>query len=224
MVTNTRGDIDAEAGGRRQPLIELALPQIEPDTPERADAARNRARILAVAERLFAERGPACVSMEEIACAAGVGKGTLFRRFGSRAALARAVLSERESAFQEGFIRGAPPLGPGAPPCMRLIAFGQARIDLMASHGAVLADAEAGRGHYSSPPYEVHRLHVKLLLREADTGCDADYLAETLLSSLGVEAFLYMHEVRGMSLEQLKDGWQQLVGRVLEDRGTRVAI
>ena len=89
--------------------------------------------------------------MDDIAAAAGVGKGTLFRRFGSRAALALAVLSERESAFQEGFIRGEPPLGPGAPPLQRLIAFGEARMDLLADHAEVLAAAEVGAGALQLP-------------------------------------------------------------------------
>lgn len=44
---------------------------------ERADAARNRRRILAAAAELFATRGDA-VTMEEIALAARVGKGTLY--------------------------------------------------------------------------------------------------------------------------------------------------
>ncbi len=55
-------------------------------TQLRADAARNRTRLLEVAERLAAERGIANVTMEDIACGAGVGKGTVFRRFGDRAA------------------------------------------------------------------------------------------------------------------------------------------
>src|SRR2546423_15231400 len=92
------------------------LPLIEPDAFERADAARNRERILSAARRLFDERGAGCVSMDQVAEAAGVGKGTLFRRFGSRAALAAAVLSERERGFPEAVIRGEPPLGPRAPP------------------------------------------------------------------------------------------------------------
>ena len=92
------------------------LPVIQPQAAERADAARNRERILCTAQRLFAEHGASCVSMDEIAEAAGVGKGTLFRRFGSRAALALAVLSEDEARLQEAFIRGEPPLGPGASP------------------------------------------------------------------------------------------------------------
>jgi AcrR family transcriptional regulator len=194
------------------------LPLLEQATPERADATRNRARILAAAERLFAERGAACVSMEEIAETAGVGKGTLFRRFGSRAALAHALLSEHESSFQEGFIRGEPPLGPGAAPATRLIAFGEARLDLLAAHAEVLASAEFGPARFTSAPYAVYRLHVTLLLREADPDADVEFLAEALLAYLGVDVFLYMREVREMSLERLKAGWGELVGRVLNCR------
>src|SRR4051794_17490432 len=89
----------------------------------RADAAKNRELILAAAERLFERRGVDQVSMDQIAHEAGVGKGTLFRRFGARASLARALLDERERRFQDELIRGAPPLGPGAPPAERLVAF-----------------------------------------------------------------------------------------------------
>lgn len=190
----------------------LDLPLIEGGSTERADAARNRARILCTAQRLFAERGAGCVSMDDIAEAAGVGKGTLFRRFGSRAALALAVLSERESAFQEAFIRGEPPLGPGAPPTERLIAFGEARMDLLADHSEVLAAAEVGPARFFSPPYAVYRLHMTLLLREANPDCDAEYLAEALLACLGVDYFLYLRE--GRELERVKSGWSELVRRV----------
>src|SRR4051794_34272066 len=92
----------------------LAEPDAE--TSERADAARNREKLLCAARRLFAERGPDRVSMDEIAQEAGVGKGTLFRRFQSRGGLMRALLGDPEKELQDGFIRGAPPLGPGAPP------------------------------------------------------------------------------------------------------------
>src|SRR3981081_4753217 len=112
------------------------LPQIEPEPFERVDAARNRERILSAARRLFDERGAGCVSMDEIAEAAGVGKGPLFRRFGSRASLAAAVLSERERSFQEGIIRGEPPLGPGAPAAERLSAFGGAPLDMLQAQPA----------------------------------------------------------------------------------------
>ena len=73
-------------------LPSFDLPVVNNDPPERADAARNRRRILAAAEKLFAENGVSCTSMDAIAAEAGVGKGTLFRRFGDRASLARCLL------------------------------------------------------------------------------------------------------------------------------------
>jgi AcrR family transcriptional regulator len=196
----------------------LELPVVASQAGERRDAVRNRERILCTAQRLFEEKGPSCVSMDDIAEAAGVGKGTLFRRFGSRAALALAVLSERESAFQEEFIRGAPPLGPGAPPVQRLIAFGEGRLDFLADHAEVLAAAEVGPERFSSPPAEVNRLHVRLLLLEADPGCDASYLAEALLACLGVDVFLYLGAARELELQRLKAGWAELVRRVVVER------
>ena len=91
------------------------LPLLGEERPERADAAANREKVLAAAEKLFASCDPSTVSMDAVAAEAGVGKGTLFRRFGDRAGLARAVLSRHEIDFQDAIIRGAPPLGPGAP-------------------------------------------------------------------------------------------------------------
>src|SRR5580692_3819538 len=105
---------------------------------ERADAARNRQLILTAAEMLFARDGVACTSMGAIAAEAGVGKGTLFRRFGDRASLAFALLESSERAFQEAFIRGPAPLGPGAPPCERLTAFGRGLLAHVASHGDLM--------------------------------------------------------------------------------------
>ncbi len=62
----------------------------DPETTLRADARRNRDQILAAAKSIFATSGPE-VPMEEIARAAGVGVGTLYRRFPDRDALIRAV-------------------------------------------------------------------------------------------------------------------------------------
>ena len=193
----------------------LDLPVIQPAAAERSDAARNRERILCTARRRFAERGASCVSMDDIADAAGVGKGTLFRRFGSRAALASAVLSDDEARLQEGFIRGEPPLGPGAPARERLIAFGCARLDLLDAHAELIAAAEVAGAHLGSEPYAASRLHVSLLLREIDPDCDAELLADTLLAPLSAGMFLYQRDVRGVALERLKAGWRALLEGVL---------
>jgi AcrR family transcriptional regulator len=187
------------------------LPVIQPQAPERADAARNRELILCAARRLFAEKGASCVSMDEIAAAAGVGKGTLFRRFGSRAALAMAVLSEDEARLQEDFIRGEPPLGPGAPPRERLIAFGEARLDLIDAHAELLATAEVAGANLDSAPYAASRLHVTLLLSEIDPACDPELLADTLLAGLSAGLFVYLRDARGFELERVKEGWRRVV-------------
>jgi AcrR family transcriptional regulator len=191
------------------------LPLIEADPLQRADAARNRERILCTAARLFGERGVRCVSMDDVADAAGVGKGTVFRRFGSRAALAQAVLSEHERAFQEHFIRGSPPLGPGAPPCERLCAFGEGMLDHLGAHAELVAAAEVGGAHLSSAPFGVYRQHVTLLMREADPRCDAELLADMLLAGLSAQQFIYLHNLRSMPLARLKAGWRELVHRAL---------
>lgn len=80
----------------------------DPQTPLRADARRNRDQIIAAAKRIFLELGPD-VPMEEIARGAGVGVGTLYRRFPDREALIRAVarhnfevvLAEARAAAEE---------------------------------------------------------------------------------------------------------------------------
>jgi AcrR family transcriptional regulator len=187
------------------------------DPAERADARRNRTAVLCAAERLFEAHGVENVSMEAVAAEAGVGKGTLFRRFGDRAGLARALLQESERRLQEGFLHGPPPLGPGAPPQARLKAFAAARLDLLERHSDLIAAAEAGAGgaRFLAGPYGVHRLHVAVLVAEADPSLDADFLADALLAPLSAESFLLWHRIRGMSRERMLAGYDTLVDRLL---------
>src|SRR6202034_1253433 len=89
---------------------------------ERADAARNRLHLLTTARQMLAEQGPARLTMDGLAERAGLGKGTVFRRFGTRAGIFQALLDDDERDFQEQVLAGPPPLGPGAPSLDRLIA------------------------------------------------------------------------------------------------------
>jgi AcrR family transcriptional regulator len=203
-----KGPLEQE-GGRALP----ALPLLEPPRRERADAVRNRNAILCAAQRLVAQRGAEGVTMDEVACEAGVGKGTLFRRFGDRGGLLRALLDERERAFQDEFIRGVPPLGPGASPYERLIAFGQRLLGETELQGDLLAAAESAApgerlGH---SVYSAHRAHVCSLLRELGREVDGEYLADVLLASLAAELVLYQRRVLGFSAQRLADGWVTLV-------------
>ena len=97
---------------------------------ERADAARNRRAILEAAAKLLAEHRADSVSIEQIAAAAGVGKGTVFHRFGNRAGLLHELVMSRAETLRQAVISGEPPLGPGAPAHERLLAFFAAWADL----------------------------------------------------------------------------------------------
>jgi len=193
------------------------LPVIGSEPRERADAVRNRALILSTAERLFAEQGVDCTSMDAIAAAAGVGKGTLFRRFGDRASLLMSILAEREIAFQESFIRGEPPLGPGAPAVDRLVAFGRALLEHIEANGEMLLAAETGKAgqRYRSPVYGTYRAHLRALVAAGAPELDADYTADALLAPLGAEIVMHQRRGRDIPLTQLKSGWEAFARRVL---------
>jgi AcrR family transcriptional regulator len=156
---------------------------------ERADAARNRERVLEAARALFAERGVHAVSMAEVAEAAGVAKGTVFHRFGDRAGLALALLDEHERELQEQLLRGPPPLGPGAPARERLRAFLAALADLTDEHGDLLLEVDHARpaGRYRTGAYRAWAQHTALLLAELRPDADAELLADIVLAPLSAD-------------------------------------
>jgi AcrR family transcriptional regulator len=192
------------------------LPLLGEERPERADAAANREKVLAAAQELFASCDPSTVSMDSIAAKAGVGKGTLFRRFGDRASLARAVISQFESELQNEMLRGEPPLGPGAPPLERLIAFGEAYVAFLERHAPLLRSAEGSHDDFlSSAPYAFYRTHIAMLLREGGLGDRADYLADVVLGPLASTSYGYLRAQRELSCPQLVDAHADLCRRLL---------
>ncbi len=194
----------------------IDLPVLDEVATPRADAARNAERILDACERLFSERGVENVSMDDIATEAGVGKGTLFRRFGDRAGLARAVIGERERLFQEALIRGEAPLGPGAPARDRLVAFVEGLAEHLDRHGELIRTAEAAAPH-NDAVYRFYRTHVALLVREADPEADSEFIADAVLAMLTARVFLYMRIVRELPLEDIVEGWTDILRRLLPE-------
>jgi AcrR family transcriptional regulator len=184
--------------------LPLAVPR------ERSDAARNRERILAAAGALVEERGIEQVSMQDLAAAAHVGTGTVYRRFGDRAGLAIALLDEATRAFQDALLAGPPPLGPGAPAVDRLHAFGAGYIDLLERHGDLIRAAEPS-GREGGGPYRFYLTHLIVLLREAAPHVDAEYKAHTLLASLAPGHHAILRTGLGWSRERVEEGWCRLV-------------
>lgn len=189
---------------------------------ERADAARNRRRVLEAAEWLFARHGADRVTMEEIARAAGVGKGTLYRRYPDRAAIAVALLDEHERALQEQLLRGPPPLGPGAPPAERLAAFYAAMVRLLEGHVHLALGAETGRRRFATGAYGFWRAHVRALLAEGGRGQDEgrlDALVDVLLAPLAPELYQYQRQQRRRSVEEITAALTDLARAVLAQAG-----
>ena len=192
-----------------------------PRRAERADAARNRRLLLATARELIAAQGADKLTMDGLAERAGLGKGTVFRRFRTRAGIFQALLDDDERDFQEQVLSGPPPLGPGAPPLDRLIAYGQARIDFLIGHREIARATLDGRQRVpagASTP--MSRAHIRFLLGEIRLGpADLDILATQLTAALDGPLLLYLSATTlagaaGQISERLTPGWADLVRRV----------
>lgn len=188
----------------------------------RQDAVRNRRAILLATEELLSRHRPDEVTIEQVAAAAGVGKGTVFHRFGNRLGLMVALMQERALDLGEAVKSGEPPLGPGAPPQERLLAFLAAVVEvtgrnkgLMAAVGREVASMPKphdgpAREH---PIYQVWHAHVSTLLAQAREDLDADLLADLLLGSLHSDPILRLME-RGET-DRLTAGLHTLANGIL---------
>jgi AcrR family transcriptional regulator len=181
----------------------------------RADAARNQAKVLAAAAELFATRGAADVTMDDIAKAAGVGRGTLYRRYPDRASIAVALLDQHEKDLQTRLVAGPPPLGPGAPPAARLTAFYDAMLDLLDRHVHLVLGTEVGASRFATGAYGFWRAHVRSLLTDVP---DPDALVDVLLAPLAPDVFAYQRSL-GVDLDRLRSALAALAAGVLSRRG-----
>jgi AcrR family transcriptional regulator len=192
--------------------LPVSAPQESPQ--ERGDAARNRALLLDAARGLVAKRGADAVTMDDVAAAAGVGKGTLFRRFGSRAGLMMVLLDEDERASQQAFLFGPPPLGPDARPMDRLVAFGRERIGFVHTHHALLSAANRDPHLRHVGAAAVQRTHVRVLLQAAHTTGDLEVQTDALLALLDADYVEHQLNDGGHTLETLGDAWESLARKL----------
>ncbi len=189
---------------------------------ERADAAANRRLILETAARLFDKHDIAEVTMADIAAEAGIGKGTLYRRYNNKGELALALMDEQMSDFQNetlaqlreyaeqnrtnlyqlGYFLDA------------LVYFTDAHLPYLCvvqSTGLPLAERE-----HSLPYHWQYRTVSGLLQRAIQAGelspeLDVTYTADALLAPLRVDLFRLQREVRGLSLQRISSGLRTLV-------------
>ncbi len=190
-------------------------------TTERADAARNRAVLIETAREMLTDVGIERLTMDALAERSGLGKGTVFRRFGTRSGIFMALLGDGERAFQKRVLSGPPPLGPGAEPLDRLVAFGPARLGFLMENREIARAALGGRTPVPfGPPAMVTQRHLRTLLQQLGIdAADLDILAMQLTAALDVPLLLYTAPEDGDHPEKtfedrLARGWEDLVGRL----------
>jgi AcrR family transcriptional regulator len=178
---------------------------------ERADAAANRVRILAAARRVLDEHGADGATIDAVAAEAGVGKGTVFRRFGDRTGLFQALLDEHLREFQDAFMTGPPPLGPGAPAEERLLAFLDGLLDLQDRQLELTLALRKNRWVAPIEGYLSVSVHAEGLVAELSPGLDARVTAQLLLNAVDVEVVQRLGRDPAIGLPAVKAALRPLV-------------
>ncbi|MBK1787375.1 TetR/AcrR family transcriptional regulator [Prauserella cavernicola] len=178
-----------------------------PERKPRKDAARNRETIFAAADALFAGcEDPNDVTMADIAAAAGVGKGTLFRAFGDRAGLLRTLYASRLEPIEQAVEAGPPPLGPATPPQQRVLAVLDATLCFkLDNRRLTLALEDSG----STSPYQAehyqrwHRL-LRTMLEQIPGSTGGDFTAHVLLAAVRADLVEYLAGQEGLPRERIR--------------------
>lgn len=189
----------------------------------RVDAERNRARVLTAARELIRHRGLASVTMDAIAAAAGVGKGSVFRAFGDKAGLARALVDDDERAMQEAILTGRPPLGPGTNVCpvARVRAFVGAYSDFLERNVELLLVADAGSTRYHTGAYEAWALHLRTLLVQTRTPKEAAGAVHAVLALLAPDLYHHLRTDAGFSARRCRAAAVDAAARIAAPPGDR---
>jgi len=196
---------------------------------ERRDAAEHRQRILDVARRLFAEHGVDAVSMHQIALTAGIGQGTLYRRYSHKGELCMDLLSERHERFVEE-IATLLVATATSPALERLDSVLVKSIALLEEQGALLGpvavtemrDAQcekfesSRRLSFQQAPFYLwlHELLESLLTEAVGRGelalLDVSYTADAILATLYPPFYRFQRQDRGFSPDRILQGLRRI--------------
>ncbi|WP_432069752.1 TetR/AcrR family transcriptional regulator [Streptomyces sp. AA1529] len=190
-----------------------------PERKPRKDAVRNRAAVLAAADALFVgcER-PEAVTMADIAEAAGVGKATLFRAFGDRTGLIRALFEARLEPVRTAVEEGEPPLGPAAPPLERVPALLDAVLcfKLDNRHLALALEGTGRDSPYQAPHYEKWHRTLRDLLAQVPGLDDGGFAAHVLLAATRADLVEHLVGQEGAGRERARAQLAAFTARFLE--------
>ena len=168
--------------------------------PSRADAVKNRVLLIETAQRLFAENGVDAVTMSDVAEAAGVGKGTLYRHFPSKLDLCHVLIDTDQRDLQNRTL-------------MHLRSGGGAQENLewflgevvaFLSRNQALAFAESAQSILlDHPAHQWWRQTIRGLLARLNPQLDVDYAADVFFVMLDPRTIHYQTTRRGYSFDQI---------------------
>ena len=202
-----------------------------PRRNERRDAAEHRRRILEVARFLFAEQGVEAVSMHQIALAAGIGQGTLYRRYANKGELCMDLLLEQYERFGEE-IATLLAQALASPALERLESVLAKMVLFLEEQGAMTMgglvagtarrDGQCNASDLSrhtvfqqTPWYRwLHELLVGLLTEAVERGelaaQDIPFTADAMLSALHPAVYRFQRQERGFSSERILQGLRHI--------------
>lgn len=194
---------------------EKFFPLVPSQAPLRADAQRNRRKILDAATELLADKGVDGLTMDELARRAGVGKGTLYRNFTDKPGLASALLDDRVRDMHARMLQGPPPLGPGAPGGERLRAFVDAYLNHIAGNLdlVLLTESSSPKGRFDRQSYPFWRRHVEILITEMQASGDFDSSDANAPDLIRTRAEAVMAVLSAAQLDQ----WLHRQGHALDE-------
>ncbi len=185
--------------------------------PERADAARNRQKILTALREMLKTRSMRDICMDELAQKAEVGKGTLYRRFADRSALCLAVLDEDERELQAQVLAGFG-LERSAPPRDKLLVLFRALFDFAFDHADMLEEAFTSMreplARFRGAPYDWRRRLVARRLSDLALSTSTDTTADALLSLVD-PGFLLFHVGNGKTKSALLEEVERILTKIV---------
>ena len=196
---------------------------------ERRDAAEHRRRILDVAQRLFAQHGVDAVSMHQIALAAGIGQGTLYRRYRHKGELCMDLMREHHEQFAEEVAalfaqtENAPVLERLDGLLVKMVALLEEQVTFLGPIGGTPAADEQcnepGRSsHFSfqQSPWHLwlHELLSGVLTEAVERGelapLDVPFTVDSMLALLNPPFYRYQRLERGYSQERILQGVRRI--------------
>lgn len=183
------------------------------DRPSRADAIKNRARLLETARRLFDEQGVEGVSMSAIAEAASVGKGTLYRHFENKTQLCVALLDDEQRRLQERTLERLRTHPHTARENLRW--FLRAVVEFVWSNIGLLTVGEVD-GSIAIAAHLWWHQTVRGLLIQLKVGGDIEVWTDILYTLINPQSIAFQQRARGHEQQRVINGLMDLADRLID--------